>query len=159
MAWVHFWKVLSHKDAMPNSDEHTKSIVQMFLSERQYCVLSTVNDEYQPESALLQYLTKDLDLIMNTFHFSRKMNNISSHTSVSIVVGFGNEKKTLQYEWTVEVLTWEARVKAADEYNALYPKWWSSELDNLVDWLYVRPRWVRFVDLSGDELEECIIEF
>lgn len=55
------------------------------LSEYQYCVLSTVNSDGHPQGALVQYLTRDFHIIINTFHFSRKVHNIEKEPHVSLV--------------------------------------------------------------------------
>lgn len=45
------------------------------------------------------------------------------------------------------------------DYHELYPQGWSGDMDTIVDWIYIQPKWLRYVDLSTGDLNEFVLDF
>src|SRR3989344_4548100 len=75
-----------------------------FLKKQQLMVISTINNEGKPESAVVSYSEyPSLEIVFGTFNDTRKYKNLKKNQNVSLVIGWGEKEKiTLQYEGVAE---------------------------------------------------------
>ena len=93
-----------------------KNLAFNFLESQHFAVISTTGED-TPESALVGFGEReDFGLIVGTYTTTRKYENISKNPNVSLVIGFGPEKITIQYEGTAEIMPNEEK----EEFKKLY---------------------------------------
>lgn len=74
-----------------------KKQVLDFIKKHRLAVLSTVNSNNKPESAVLEFgETDDFEIIFDTFSSTRKYKNLKQNNNVSLVIGW-DENITIQY--------------------------------------------------------------
>lgn len=130
------------------NDEQEREL-QIVLRTNVLAVLSTLADQYQPQSALVAFAEdKDLNLYFQTRLTSRKHKNLSEHRKVSLVIGWDiNDLVTVQLEGVAN------EVPSTSVVKALFVKKESpstSEYLNHADARFykVNPSWVRYSDYS-----------
>lgn len=116
-----------------------------FIVEAGQAVVSTVDPQGRPESALVELaVTSDGDLLFNTKTATRKVVNLEHSPHVALVVGWPSI--TLQIEGEAVRLEGADRDAAAAVFSARFPK---KSLDRSVYSLYrVRPAWLRYCELQ-----------
>ena len=120
-------------------------------------VLSTVNQEGQPESAVVGFgETDDLELIFGTSQLSRKAKNISQNDRVAVVIGWTNEG-TLQYEGTARLLTGSEAEKYAEIYYQKSPGSRRYRDDPNERYFLITPGWLRFSQLQDGKLLATVL--
>lgn len=63
------------------------------------CVLSTVTKDGKPESAVVGFaVQEDLSIILSTTKRTRKYQNLTTNTNVSLIFGWSFTQKNVQYE-------------------------------------------------------------
>lgn len=115
-----------------------------FLRRQNLGVISTISEQGRPEAALINYgVTKDLELIFETLQTSRKYRNIFGNPAVAMVIGFGKECLTCQYEgiacWPSEA----ALPELLDVYFAARPEGLLHRGWPGLAYIQVRPTWIR----------------
>lgn len=136
-----------------------KKTIFSFIKKHQIAVISTVNPQNNPESAVIEFgQTADLELIFDAFSNSRKVNNIRSNQNVSFVIGW-DEDITVQYEGEAV----ELKGKELNEYKKIYKtknpnvsKW--EKMEGII-FFKVIPKWIRYSNLNKDPWEICEITF
>lgn len=117
------------------------------LNNPQLCILSTVNEENKPESAVLVYMVRDdLSIILSTDQNSRKWKNLEKNTDVAISVGMTFTGVNLQIEGTARLVTeGEEFETLSNEYFSYHPevKQYQSVDTKMI---LVNPKWVRIND-------------
>ena len=74
-----------------------------FMGEHIHCVISTVSDANQPESAMVGFsCNKILEIIFGTSNESRKYKNLLGNPDIAIVIG--DSTAEIQYEGLAEVI-------------------------------------------------------
>lgn len=119
-----------------------------FIKKQRLAVLSTVNKEGNPQSAVLEFgETNDFEIIIDTLKTSRKYRNIIENPNVSLVIGW-DEDITVQYEGVASELEEDEK----EEYQEIYwkknpkAKKWAKE-EGIV-YFKITPKWLRFSDLN-----------
>lgn len=127
-----------------------KHLIYQFISQHKLGVLSTVNNDGKPESALVGIaVTPELEIIFDTIKSSRKYANILQNPSVSVVIGWDNET-TVQYEGQAQILSDDA---AADRYREAYYSTWPDGRERTAKWpglvhIKIAPRWIRYCNFN-----------
>jgi general stress protein 26 len=131
-----------------------KSDVLSFLRSQSLCVVSTVNSEKHPQSALVAFAeTDDLKIVFQTFVGTRKLQNIEQNACVSVVVGVDvSSYETLQYEGIAEIPSSKEAAKYREvllkKKTPSTKKYVNDPRSNIV---LIRPTWLRFSDYTGRE--------
>lgn len=130
-----------------------------FMQRHPLAVLSTVNNENKPESALVGIaVSTKLEIIFDTVRHTRKYANMNQHPEVSLVIGW-NDETTIQYEGKVRELGNE---KKDDEYREIYYKIYPEGRNRLANWpglvhFVIEPKWIRYSNynepVSIDEMK------
>ena len=92
-------------------------------------------------------MTDNLEIIFNTYSTSRKYKNLKLNPNVSIVIGFGDRLKTLQYEGIAEELEGHQEGKVMSDYKdnlGFFRRWKIKDMR----YFKVKPRWIRLSDFS-----------
>lgn len=122
-------------------------------------VLSTVNDEAKPESAVVGFgQTKSLELICGTSKLSKKAMNLLKNNKVSVVIGW-DENGTLQYEGTARILSKNETGEYAQLYFDKNPmaKRFKDNHDEI--YILISPKWVRFTESTTTPWKISELEF
>lgn len=112
-------------------------------------VLSTVDSQNKPESAVLAFAEHDdLTVIFGTSDMSRKYKNLVTNPRISLVIGWGDDG-TVQYEGEAVEVPAAERDAAAElliAKNKCVEKFINKPDERL---FVVRPSWIRLVDMSN----------
>ncbi len=123
-----------------------KEDAKRFLEDKFLCVMSSVNDQGNPESAVVAFSENEkLEILIGTSKESRKFQNIAKRPNVALVFGFDGDR-SLQYEGKV-------RMPAEDELQErlkyhFYKQPGAKRYLNDTSQVYVivEPVWVRLVE-------------
>jgi len=121
----------------------------VFIRSHHLAVLSSVNGEGTPQSALVGIaVTPELEIVFDTVRTSRKYANLIANPAAAFVVGCTAEQ-TLQYEGSAYELAGEELVR----YQAIYFAAWPDGLERQnwpgICYFVLKPRWIRFSDYSA----------
>ena len=135
-----------------------KDEVLAFIKTKQHAVISTYTSNQPPEAALIGFGETDkLELIFGTYKTSKKYKNLKKNDKVAFVIGWDEDFITVQYEGIAVELK-ESEIK---KYVSLYHKKVPGAVAYLLHpeqtYWKVKPTWIRYSDLSGDE--EKIYEY
>lgn len=125
-----------------------KKTIFEFIKNHSLAVISTVNSQNEPESAVLEFgETENLELIFDTKSTSRKYKNLKTNQNASFVIGW-DENITIQYEGAAEELTTENQNAYREIYWLKNPdaKRWSANPE--IVYFKVTPKWIRYSDLN-----------
>ena len=128
-----------------------KEIIYQSINQHKLAVVSTVNSNSKPESALVGIAVSDqLEIIFDTVKTSRKYANILQNPSVSVVIGWDNET-TVQYEGEAEVLRDD---ESAEHYREIYYATWPDGRERTANWpglvhFKINPRWIRYCNFNA----------
>jgi len=148
---------------MPESArvEQEKRMIN-FLKREHLMVISTINKEGAPESAVVGYTeTPNLEIIFCTFNTTRKYANLKKNPHVSLVIGWDvDEKITIQYEGVAEeVIDTNELDKHKKLHIAKRPKREKHVYDSRERCFKVKPKWIRYSHLSKDPEEIFELRF
>lgn len=121
-----------------------------------HCVISTINLENKPSSAVVGFgCTDELEIIFGTHTNSRKAANIRYNPESSVVVYANSE--TIQLEGVCRELGTKESGKYKEMYWEKVPS--AKKYDSFPDQVYFlfTPKWVRYTDIS--KIPEEIYEF
>lgn len=121
-----------------------------FIHKHDLCVLSTVNQQGSPESAVLGFSdNKDFEIVVATSLNNRKFRNLENNPKVSIVIGW-DENITVQYEGTASVLDGKTLVQYQVQHFSKLPS--AEKYNDNPDerYILVRPKWLRYTDCNED---------
>ena len=133
-----------------NIDLHMKELVYQFIIQNKLAVVSSVNSDGKPQSALVGIaVSNNLEIIFDTVKSSRKYHNILKNPHVSVVVGWDNET-SVQYEGEASVL---GRGNDADNYRQIYFTAWPDGRERAETWpglvhIKVTPAWIRYSNFN-----------
>lgn len=139
--------------------ERNKKFLYDFLHSHSLAVLSTMSNNGQPQSAVLEFgETENLEIIFDTHKTARKVLNIEHNPKVSFVIGW-DKNITVQYEGMASKLEGEALKNAQKMFWAKNPKAerWATKPG--VIYYSVRPTWIRYTDLETDPWDVREFEF
>lgn len=130
-----------------------KQIIFAFLKTQLHMVVSTVNKDNNPESALVGFgYDVDLSLIFGTYTTTRKYKNILNNPHIAIV--FGNEELvTVQYEGVASELKGQELVRYKKIYFTKNPESKKYETHENQVYLKVIPKWIRYTDFNKEPEE------
>jgi general stress protein 26 len=117
-----------------------------FMSRESLGVLATVDEQGQPEAALMGIaVTPELEIVFDTVKSSRKYPNLKKNPRVAFVVGCTTEV-TVQYEGVAEELSGEELKKYQKTYFAKFTDGPARMSWPGITYFVVRPKWVRYCD-------------
>ena len=134
----------------------TKELIYQFIAGQKLGVVSTVNSNRKPESAVVGIaVSESLDIIFDTVKASRKYENILDNADIALVIGWDNEI-TVQYEGTAEVL---GDGDEAQQLREIYYEIYPDGRERAATWpglvhIKVTPNWIRYSDFN----EPMVIE-
>lgn len=128
-----------------------EKLVVDFIASQILGVVSTVNKEGRPESALVAVTeAENMNLIFGTANTSRKYHNLKNNPSVAITIGNDvDEAITVQYEGVVEELSGEEMERCRDLHIKKNPRAAKYAEKPEQRWFKVKPTWVRYLDLAS----------
>lgn len=117
-----------------------------FIRKHDFCVLSTVNENGSPESAVMAFSENNkFELLIATGNTSRKFKNILTNPNVSVVIGGGvGENITVQYEGKVRVLEGEEMVERQKDHFKKLPESLKYKDNPNERYLLIEPKVVRY---------------
>ena len=134
----------------------TKELIYQFIAGQKLGVVSTVNSNGKPESAVVGIaVSESLDIIFDTVKASRKYENILNNADIALVIGWDNEI-TVQYEGTAEIL---GDGDEAQQLREIYYEIYPDGRERAATWpglvhIKVTPNWIRYSDFN----EPMVIE-
>lgn len=126
-----------------------KAKIYEFLKQHQLAVVSSVSAAGKPQSALVGIaVSRDLEIVFDTFDKSRKYANILQNPNVSLVIGWDDET-SVQYEGVAELLSGPE----ADHHREIYYDVYPDGRDRTANWpglvhFKVSPRWIRYSNFN-----------
>lgn len=111
------------------------------------CVLSTMGERDQPESAVMAYaVMSGLTIILSTHKDTRKWKNIQKHPNVSLVFGWDFSKYNVQYDGSAQLILDDKETEQI--YFAANPE--LVKFRNMPGNAFIRvtPSWIRLSDFS-----------
>lgn len=124
-----------------------KQIICEFIGVNPFGVISTVNFQNKPESAVVDLIAlESLEVLFNTYTTSRKYRNLKNNPDVSIVVWDG-DKIEVQYEGTAM----EIEGNELERYRMYYDEKTNWRIWKIKDYRYfkVTPKWIKFSDFTS----------
>lgn len=127
-----------------------KDVIYKFINNHKLGIVSSVNTDGRPESALVGIaVSEQLEIIFDTVKLSRKYNNMLNTPSVSVVIGWDNET-TVQYEGEAEILSSDT---SSDHYREIYYSAWPDGRERAKTWpglvhIKVAPKWIRYSNFN-----------
>lgn len=138
--------------------QNQKQLVQEFLQRNKLCVLSTLNQDGYPNSAVMSFSeTSELEIIFSTWNQTRKYANLQTNQKVSVTIGWSfDEFVTVQYQGIAEEINPEEVSKYRDIHIAKneYSKKFAFLEDN--KFFKIKPVWIKYSNLrtNPDEIFE-----
>jgi len=143
-----------------NNNKIEPKIVYNFLKSQPLATVSIVNEDGNPESALVGFGEKeDLTLIIGTNKSTRKYKNILKNPKVALAIGFGNEMITVQYEGIAEFMPDDEEGGYKKLYYAKNPSAQKYESDVGQTYFKIIPKWIRYTDFNKEPEEIFEITF
>jgi len=138
-----------------------KNKILNFLKTNNLMVLSTMNKNNTPQSALVAFAeTENLELIFGTFATTRKYQNLKHNNHVSLVIGTDETTNlTLQYEGIASEVTGNEFEQCKNIQLKKNPtsKKYASHKDQR--YFKITPCWIRYSDLSKNPEEILELQF
>lgn len=128
----------------------TKDLIYQFIAGQKLAVVSTVNSDSKPESAVVGIaVSENLEIIFDTVKTARKYGNILNNANVALVIGWDNEI-TVQYEGIAEVLGTDDE---AEQLRVVYYQTYPDGRERAATWpglihIKVTPKWIRYNDFN-----------
>ncbi len=130
-----------------------KKIIYDFLENHKLAVLSTINADGNPQSALVGFgQNENLELFFGTSKLSRKYKNLIQNPKVSVVIGWENSI-TLQYEGEAKESNGPELEKFKEAYFRKNPLAKQFENDPYEVYFKIKPKWIRYTKLKDTKLE------
>lgn len=128
-----------------------------FMQGQTFAVLSSVNREGTPESALVGIaVTPELEIIFDTLKTSRKYGNLKANPAAAFVLGCSGDE-TLQYEGTAGEPVGAELARVQKAYFAKFPDGPERMTWPNICYFVLKPKWIRFSDYG--ETPTLIEEF
>lgn len=124
-----------------------------FMTERKYCVISTVHPNGAPESAFVAFSNSGLDLFVGTSNQSRKFTNLTANPSVAIVIA--DEQGEVQYEGHAKVVDRSNFSEVEESHFSKVPGSNKYRNDPSQEYIHITPTWIRYIEHGEtDQMEE-----
>ena len=122
-----------------------------FVREQKLGVVSTVNADGAPQSAVVGYAVTDaFELVFDTLRDTRKAVNLLARPHVSFVLWSG--ERTVQ----IDGLADELHGTELDELRAVYFSVWPDGRERIawagITWVRITPKWIRYSDFGAGPL-------
>ncbi|MDO8508363.1 MAG: pyridoxamine 5'-phosphate oxidase family protein [Nanoarchaeota archaeon] len=141
--------------------EDKKLKILNFISSKKLTVISTINKQNHPESAVVAFSqNSNLELIFGTSSTSRKYKNLQNNNRASLVIGWEEDEKiTVQYEGIAIQLKGNEKEEARQAHLKKNPG--SKKFDSMPTQTYFKiiPKWIRYSSLSISPPEIFEISF
>ncbi|HVW27214.1 MAG TPA: pyridoxamine 5'-phosphate oxidase family protein [Polyangiaceae bacterium] len=131
------------------------------LRQRRYCVVSSIAPSGAPQAAVVGFgVSDDLELVFDTLASTRKMANLRRDPRIAVVVGAGEDERTVQIEGVADEPTGPDLERLKAVYFGAFPdgverlKWPG------ITYVRVRPRTLRYSDFDapgGPRIEEIVL--
>jgi uncharacterized pyridoxamine 5'-phosphate oxidase family protein len=127
-----------------------KDLIYQFITQQKLAVVSTINCNDNPESALVGIAVSiNLEIIFDTVTTSRKYQNILRNPHVALVVGWEDEI-TVQYEGNAMVL---GNDSDADNMREVYYRAYPDGRERADTWpglvhVKILPKWIRYSNFN-----------
>jgi uncharacterized pyridoxamine 5'-phosphate oxidase family protein len=131
----------------------SKSLVYEFLNSHRLMTLATADNSGKPEAATVEYVMDGEDLLVNTYTYYRKFNNLINNPQVACVITHG-EEYTLQFDAKVSVLDSIDADEAKAKMIAKEPGFADFFNDKDTRFFRVSPYWMRLRDYTGENMSE-----
>ena len=130
-----------------------------FIKRNKLMVISTINPQGIPQSAVLEFgETDNLEIIFDTFNTARKYRNLKHNQNISLVIGW-DENITVQYDGEAIELEGEELKRYKKFYFKKNPEAQRWEKRQGIRYFKTLPKWVRYSDLNKDPWEVIELEF
>jgi general stress protein 26 len=124
-----------------------------FLTERKFCVISTVDPNGRPESAFVAFTNDGLDLFIGTSSKSRKYANLTVNPSVAVVVA--DESGEVQYEGQATIVDQQNYSEVEEKHLSQIPGSDKYRNDPTQEYIHITPTWIRYIEHGEtDQMEE-----
>lgn len=133
-----------------------KQTINNFIKSQKLCVVSTVNSQNCPESAVMAFSDKNgNEIIFQTPNYSRKYKNLKSNNHISITLGW-NEKDfiTLQYDGIAREVADSELVEIRKIHIAKSPQGEKYAYVAENKYFVTSPTWIRYSDLHKNIIFE-----
>ncbi len=140
--------------------EKDKQKILDFIKKKKLGVISTINQEGKPESAVVAFSETDkLELIFGTFNTTRKYKNLKANQNISFVIGWDEEEKiTIQYEGLARDVKDEEFEECRTVHLNKNPSSKKFAFGKEQRYFKITPRWIRYSDLSLKEIFEVVFD-
>ena len=137
-----------------------KKIIYDFIHKCKIAVVSTIDENNTPESAVVEFAeTEDLEIIFDTLHPSyRKYKNLKNNPAVSFVIGW-DEGKTVQYEGLAQEILGAEKENAKLIYFKKNPEAEKWDKNPEIKYFKVTPNWARYSDYSQKPYKIIVLNF
>ncbi|MBL8742015.1 MAG: pyridoxamine 5'-phosphate oxidase family protein, partial [Myxococcales bacterium] len=130
------------------SKEITKATLVAFLRTARHWAVSSIAEDGRPQSAVVGIAVGDgLELVFDTLDSTNKARNVGRDGRVSLVMWAG--AATAQLEGTAELTSGEAQERAKHIYFASFPDGRERTTWPGMQYVAVRPTWIRISDFAG----------
>jgi pyridoxine/pyridoxamine 5'-phosphate oxidase len=122
--------------------------IREFLASKHLMTISTVNQEGQPEAAVVGFgETEQLQIVFGTSSESRKYHNLQKNERVAVAIGW-DDTRTVQYEGVAKEITGPEVAPLASLYFAKNPH--AAKYRDLPTQRYflIEPTWIRYTDIG-----------
>lgn len=137
-----------------------KSEILNFIKNQRLAVISTINAQGLPESAVIGFgETEDFGLVFGTYNDSRKYQNLQSNPDVALVIGWDDGSKTVQYEGRARELGGAEAEKYAQIYTAKNPAAAIYKDNPKQRYFLNKPKWLRFTDIKKEPWDMAEVSF
>lgn len=130
-----------------------------FINSHKIGVLSTVTGNFLPEAAVMGLaVSENLEIVCSSFVNARKNDNILKNPYVALVIGW-EKGKTVQYEGIAEPINSidaEEHLKTTFAHIPSIAKYVEREFQVFYK---IKPKWIRFADLSVDPWDRFELKF
>jgi len=114
--------------------------------------LATTSLDGKPEVATVEYLVDGDQLIINTFIYYRKYQNLVDNPQIACVITVDDEK-TLQFDARAELLEGEAAAQARQKLMEFDPGFADFFDDDETRFFRITPTWLRLRDYTQQPLK------
>lgn len=119
-----------------------------FIKDQKLAVVSTVDENSVPESAVVEFGEYgEFNLVIDTFVHSRKYKNLIKNNEAAFVIGW-NDDITIQINANAHLLDGEELEQAKESYFEKNPR--AKKWDNCEEVAYFgfKPKWIRYSDVG-----------
>jgi len=130
-----------------------KATIYDYLKQNKYMTLATASKTGKPEAATVEYVVDGDDLLINTYQYYRKYQNLLDNPQVACVITT-NHDMTLQFEARADLLKDEDAEYAKQKLLEFEPDF--AHFFNNKDTRFCRitPTWMRLRDYTKEPMQE-----